>query len=139
MSGIFLLHLSWFLLDLLPRIVEWILFLPISEIVFPLSIFQPCSGWQTLKSEFGLVWNKHFTFSKSCFQHPYFSFNLIGCSLVLMKCCIRFGFIFLFFLEQKTHIKNKKNHINQQKQNKNVALGLRPLTENFPDREKVIR
>ena len=33
----------------------------------------------------------------------------------------------------------KKNHINQQKQNKNVALGLRPLTENFPDREKVIR
>ena len=63
--------------------------------------------------------------------------HLIGCSLVLMKCCIRFGFIFLLFLEQKTHI--KKNHINQQKQNKNVALGLRPLTENFPDREKVIR
>ena len=86
MSENFLSHLSWFLLDLLPRIIlkRRMDISYFSKIVFPLLIFQPWPGWQT-----PWIWPcLEYIFSKSSFQHP--TFHSIVCSFFAHKVLYHF-------------------------------------------------
>ena len=58
--------------------------------------------------------------------------HLIGCSFVLMKCCIRFGFIFLSFFATKNSYQKQKKSYQSAETKQECSSGAQTSYREFP-------